>query len=78
MLRNVVVARRRAGGPAVDLLAKFRFDTAENEPAKKFARFAIFANPSPPPGDPSRAAPGRRYPRGRPAPAFRALRGGRE
>ena len=31
-------------------LAKFRFDTAENEPAKnlqKFAKFANFANPEP-------------------------------
>ena len=31
-------------------LAKFRFDTAENEPAKnfaKFANFANFANPNP-------------------------------
>ena len=30
-------------------LAKFRFDTAENEPAKilqKFANFPIFANPN--------------------------------
>ena len=33
-------------------LAKFRFDTAENEPAKnlqKFANFANFANPNPAP-----------------------------
>ena len=33
-------------------LAKFRFDTAENEPAKnlqKFANFANFANPNPKP-----------------------------
>ena len=36
-------------------LAKFRFDTAENEPAKnlqnfaKFANFAIFADPDPRP-----------------------------
>ena len=32
-------------------LAKFRFDTAENEPAKNlqnFAKFAKFANPNPP------------------------------
>ena len=32
-------------------LAKFRFDTAENEPAKnlkKFAKFANFADPNPP------------------------------
>ena len=31
-------------------LAKFRFDTAENEPAKnlqKFAKFANFADPNP-------------------------------
>ena len=28
-------------------LAKFRFDTAENEPAKKFEKFANFADPSP-------------------------------
>ena len=28
-------------------LAKFRFDTAENEPAKHLAKFANFANPSP-------------------------------
>ena len=30
-------------------LAKFRFDTAENEPAKMFAKFANFANPNPNP-----------------------------
>ena len=28
-------------------LAKFRFDTAENEPAKKIAKFTNFANPTP-------------------------------
>ena len=28
-------------------LAKFRFDTAENEPANFFAKFANFANPDP-------------------------------
>ena len=28
-------------------LAKIRFDTAENEPAKKFAKFANFADPNP-------------------------------
>ena len=34
-------------------LAKFRFDTAENEPAKQLQKFAIFpnfANPNPPAG----------------------------
>ena len=31
----------------VYFLAKFRFDTAENEPAKMFAKFANFANPNP-------------------------------
>ena len=33
-----------------DFLAKFRFDTAENEPAKnlqKFANFTNFADPNP-------------------------------
>ena len=30
-------------------LAKFRFDTAENEPAKKLQNFANFANPNPNP-----------------------------
>ena len=29
-------------------LAKFRFDTAENEPAKNLQKFANFANPNPP------------------------------
>ena len=58
-------------------LAKFRFDAAENEPAKnlqKFANFAQFANPNPPnrsgPRRPlrprPRAAPGARGPGGRP------------
>ena len=28
-------------------LAKFRFDTAENEPAKNFAKFANFVDPNP-------------------------------
>ena len=28
-------------------LAKFRFDTAENEPAKNFQKFANFAAPNP-------------------------------
>ena len=28
-------------------LAKFRFDTAENEPAKKLQKFANFADPNP-------------------------------
>ena len=28
-------------------LAKFRFDTAENEPAKNWQNFADFANPNP-------------------------------
>ena len=28
-------------------LTEIRFDTAENEPAKHFAKFASFANPSP-------------------------------
>ena len=28
-------------------LAKFGFDTAENEPANNFAEFANFANPNP-------------------------------
>ena len=46
-------------------VAKFRFDTAENEPAKKlqnFAKFANFADPNPLPPEPSvarsTAAPG--------------------
>ena len=30
-----------------DFLAKFRFDTAENEPAKNLQNFANFANPTP-------------------------------
>ena len=29
-------------------LAKFRFDTAENEPAKKFAKFDFFCGPARP------------------------------
>ena len=47
-------------------LAKFRFDKAENEPAKKFAKFANFADPNPltlTGGAPARPRAGRGAPR---------------
>ena len=67
-------------------LAKIRFDTAENEPAKNLQKFANFADPNPStrrsadrrePGAPGPAPSGRRRPRRRGArPAASAGRSG--
>ena len=64
-------------------LAKFRFATAENEPAKNLQNFANFPNfPNPNPNPPGRSARAHRRPRPGPGPAerpagrFRRRRGG--